>query len=230
MGKGAKRGRSGSPSRPARYRGGARPVARPEVEGEVDGAGTVATAVTEPDILPPSPVEPAFSVPSPSPVEVSFPPPPRPNPMPFAPPPPMGTGFDDLEELSFPRTGYPLSTRSLVMALVIALAFGGGIVAQKRHDAGLIRPAAAAAAALAGAAAGGGGGGGAAVVGTITAVSPTEVKVRDAGGVEHKVTVTEGIPVLKKIHPQELTTGSQLAVQGNTDSDGTVHATGMVAP
>jgi hypothetical protein len=56
------------------------------------------------------------------------------------------------------------------------------------------------------------------------------VKVRDAGGVEHKVTVTEGIPVLKKVHPQDLTTGSQLAVQGSTDSDGTVHATGMVAP
>jgi hypothetical protein len=160
----------------------------------------------------------------------AHPAPPKLDRMPFAPPPVLGAGFDDLEELSFPRTGFPMSTRSLILALVVALAFSAGIVAQKRHDAGLVRPAAAAAAALQGAAAGGGASGGAALVGTITAVSPTELKVRDHGGVEHKVAVTEGVPVLKKIHPQDLTTGSQLAVQGSTDSDGTVHATGMVAP
>jgi hypothetical protein len=142
------------------------------------------------------------------------------------------TEFDDLvefDELTFPRQRLPRSTWFLAVAVLLVLAFGGGILTQKHHDVGLVDPAAAARAQLKEAAAGGGAGA-AALTGTITAASPTQITVRDAQGTEHKVAVTDQTPIVKKVTPQNLGNGSQVIVQGTNDADGTLHATAVVAP
>ncbi|HEX3829430.1 MAG TPA: DUF5666 domain-containing protein [Sporichthyaceae bacterium] len=142
------------------------------------------------------------------------------------------TEFDDLlelDELSFPKQRFARSTSFLAMALLLVLAFGGGILTQKHHDGGLVDPAAAAMAQLKEAAAGGGASG-PALTGTITAASPTQITVRDAQGTEHKVAVTDQTPIVKKVTAQNLSTGSQVVVQGTNDADGTMHATAVVAP
>jgi hypothetical protein len=153
-----------------------------------------------------------------------------------APPPTEGfyaePDFADLaefDELSFPKARVPRSTWFLATALLLVLAFGGGILTQKHHDVGLVDPKAAALEQLKESAAGGAAAG-PALTGTITAVSPTQFTVRDAKGAEHKVAVTDQTPIVKKLAPPGLSSGSQVVVQGTNDADGTLHATAVVEP
>lgn len=144
----------------------------------------------------------------------------------------LDSEFDDLaelDELAFPKPGPARSTWFLALAAMVALAFGGGILIQKHHDAGLVRPEAAAAAQLQQAAANAATGG-PALTGTIVAVSPTEFTVKDAQGNQHKVAVNDQTPIVKKINAQGLSVGSQVVVQGTSDAAGTLHATAVVEP
>jgi hypothetical protein len=138
------------------------------------------------------------------------------------------TDLPEFDELTFPKQGLPRSTWFLAVALLLVVAYGGGILTQKHHDTGLVNPAAAAVAQLQEAAAGGAAA--PALTGTITAVSPTQITVRDATGKDRKVAVTDQTPIVKKVTAQNLGTGSQVVVQGTADADGTLHATAVVEP
>jgi|GEM_PF-4406568 len=137
--------------------------------------------------------------------------------------------LDELEELTFPRRRFPLSTRFLAVSILLALAFGGGILTQKHHDVGLVRPDAAALAALRGAAAGAAGGR-SAIAGTLSAVNANDLTVRDQGGAEHKVAITDKTLIARRTDVKSLSTGGKVVIEGTTASDGTMQATAVVAP
>jgi hypothetical protein len=149
----------------------------------------------------------------------------------------LESDFDDLaelDEIAFPSAGVPRSTWFLAIAALVAVAFGGGILIQKHHDAHLVDPAALAAAQLQQASVAGAAG--PTLTGTVVAVSPTQFTVKDAQGNQHKVAVTDQTPIIKKLSlkdpangsAQGLVNGSQVIVQGTSDADGTLQASAVV--
>ncbi|HEX3612958.1 MAG TPA: DUF5666 domain-containing protein [Sporichthyaceae bacterium] len=149
----------------------------------------------------------------------------------------LESDFDDLaelDEIAFPSPGVPRSTWFLAIAALVAVAFGGGILIQKHHDAHLVDPAALAAAQLQQASVAGAAG--PTLTGTVVAVSPTQFTVKDAQGNQHKVAVTDQTPIIKKLSlkdpangsAQGLVNGSQVIVQGTSDADGTLQASAVV--
>jgi hypothetical protein len=149
----------------------------------------------------------------------------------------LESDFDDLaelDEIAFPNPGVPRSTWFLAIAALVAVAFGGGILIQKHHDAHLVDPAALAAAQLQQASVAGAAG--PTLTGTVVAVSPTQFTVKDAQGNQHKVAVTDQTPIIKKLSlkdpangsAQGLVNGSQVIVQGTSDADGTLQASAVV--
>jgi len=181
-------------------------------------------------------------------------PPPRELP-PMAPPPPASypdyfnpdaglAPADEPEDIPLPKGRAPASTRYLGVALLLALAFGGGVAAQKHHDKGYTPPVSGAAAALAAGMAGGAGGGGGAaagggapgtltftpnVVGTITDVSGTDITVMGPDGVKHLVHTNAQTVVLRKGTATDLKPGTVAAVDGAPDDAGVLTAKGVIA-
>jgi hypothetical protein len=132
------------------------------------------------------------------------------------------------------------------VAVLLAMAFGGGVAAQKHHDKGYTPPVSGAAAALAAGLSGGAGGGGGAaaapgggapgtitfspkVLGTITDISGSDITIMGPDGVKHLVHTNASTDVLRKAAVADLKPGTVAAVDGAPDDAGVVTAKAIIA-
>jgi len=164
---------------------------------------------------------------------------------------------DDADILAVPpRRHVPALTKLLFVAIIGALAFGGGVLVQKQHDATLTSasrvPDFASLFGGGGLPAGpGGGGGGAAassapgtggtggtggstgdvpvLIGTVESISGSDLTVKDLGGTAHVVhaTATTTLSVTSADWSGSLKTGATVSVQGTKAADGSVTATAV---
>lgn len=140
-------------------------------------------------------------------------------------------------------------TKFLVVAISLVLCFAAGAHAQRKNDAGMVRPPSGPLAAIAGAlgaapgepkaappAVSGGAPGehaalaGAQLKGTLVAVDGSDVVVRDADGVEHKVTTSAQTLITKAAPLDGLVPGSMIYVAGTEAADGSLSAVSVIAP
>ena len=156
-----------------------------------------------------------------------------------------------------PRRRVPALTKLLFVAIIGALAFGGGVLVQKQHDATLAPasrvpdfasliggglpagagPGGGAAPSSAPAAGGGaavGTGGGSTgdvpvLVGTVVSVSGSDLTVKDFGGTSHVVhaTTTTTLSITSADWSSSLKAGATVSVQGTKAADGSVTATAV---
>ena len=144
-----------------------------------------------------------------------------------------------------PRRRVPLLTKGLIVGILVVLAFSGGVMIQKQHDAGSasvsssfpslaggIPAGAGAGAAGAGASNGGASGGstaasGPVVVGTVVGVAGNDVTVKDLGGSSHVVHVsaTTGLAATSVDWSTSLKAGTTVSVNGTKADDGSITAT-----
>ena len=150
-----------------------------------------------------------------------------------------------------PRRRIPTLTKLLFVAIVGALAFGGGVLVQKQHDATLTSAAKVpnfaslfgaggppggvgaggpSASTAPGAGSGGTGGSTSGVpvlVGTVESISGSDLTVKDLGGKSHVVHATAST-TLSVVGPDwsgSLKAGATVSVQGTKAADGSVTAT-----
>jgi hypothetical protein len=161
---------------------------------------------------------------------------------------------DDLDITALPaRRHVPAVTRLLLVGILAAAAFGGGVLVQKQHDAGLTsasgvpdftsllggglptganggggRPAASSAPAT-----GGGGGSstgdGPVLVGTVESISGSDLTVKDFGGTSHVVHATAAttLTVVGADWSGSLVKGATVSINGTKAADGSVTATAV---
>ncbi|MGQ0846418.1 MAG: hypothetical protein ACT4QF_20025 [Sporichthyaceae bacterium] len=157
--------------------------------------------------------------------------------------PPDATAHED--DMPLPKGRGPASTKALAVGLLVVLAFGGGVLAQKKNDEGMIRPPTGPAAAIAAAAAAGGGGApapapgapgehpllaGAALKGEVVRVEGTTLIVRDANGVERKATTSSNTLTMTQVPLDSLQPGQKVYVAGQPAADGSVTGLAVVVP
>ena len=158
----------------------------------------------------------------------------------------------DLDEdlVAAPRRRVGWVTRGLAAGILLALAFTGGVLVQKHHDAGT---SAGSLSAFSGGVPNGGGGfpgfggtqggstsdgsasssgsqgGGStpAVIGTVVSVNGNRIIVRDLSGTKHVVTTTGSTTITRstEIPVSKLTAGTTVVVVGTQADDGTTSAT-----
>ncbi|MEO8517928.1 MAG: hypothetical protein ABI438_02020 [Dermatophilaceae bacterium] len=151
-------------------------------------------------------------------------------------------------DLDVAKRTWPRTTLVLLVGVLMAVAFTGGVLVQKNHDKGLTAaatglPAGFTPGAFPGAGSGGlggvpGGGTGATgnaattgpvLVGTVVSVSGPTVTVKDFGGATHQVSTTGTTTVtkqeLKKL--TDLAAGDTVSVNGKRATDGNVAATAL---
>ena len=148
----------------------------------------------------------------------------------------------DFAELP-PKRRVPVLTKGLIVGILMVVAFGGGVMIQKQHDASSASASSGfpsfAGGIPAGAGAGGGGAsnGGASggstaasgpvVVGTVVGVAGNDVTVKDLGGSTHVVHVsaTTGFATTSVTWSTSLKPGTTVSVNGTKADDGTITAT-----
>jgi len=159
------------------------------------------------------------------------------------------SAMTDMEDADFaelpPRRRVPLLTKGLIVGILMVVAFGGGVVIQKQHDASSAStstgfpslsggiPAGAGAGTGSGGAGNGGASGGSAaasgpvVVGTVVGVAGNDVTVKDLGGSSHVVHVsaTTGLATSSVDWSTSLKPGTTVSVNGTKADDGTITAT-----
>ena len=162
---------------------------------------------------------------------------------------PPPSAMPDADDADFaelpPKRRVPLVTKGLIVGILVVLAFGGGVMIQKQHDAGSASasssfpsfaggiPAGAGAGAGGGGASNGGASGGSAaasgpvVVGTVVGVAGNDVTVKDLGGSSHVVHVsaTTGLATSSVDWSTSLKPGTTVSVNGTKADDGTITAT-----
>jgi hypothetical protein len=152
-----------------------------------------------------------------------------------------------------PRRRVPGLTKLLFVAIIGTLAFAGGVLVQKQHDASLTTGPASLASLFAGGLPTGGGGGlggglGGAptssapatsgggstgdvpvLIGTVESVSGSDLTVKDLGGTSHVVhaTATTTVSVVSADWSGSLKAGATVSVQGSKAADGSVTATSV---
>jgi len=152
-----------------------------------------------------------------------------------------------------PRRRVPALTKVLFVAILGTLAFGGGVLVQKQHDASLTTTPASLASLFAGGLPTGGGGGlggglGGAptssapattgsgstgdvpvLIGTVESVNGSDLTVKDLGGTSHAVhaTATTTISVVSADWSASLKVGATVSIQGSKAADGSVTATAV---
>ena len=146
--------------------------------------------------------------------------------------------FDEDVEAA-PRRGVGWITRGLVAGILLALAFTGGVLIQKHHDA---QTSAGSLPAFSGGFPGfnstpaGGSGSGSqgnsstpAVIGTVVSVHGNRVIVRDLSGKRHVVETTDATTITRstEITASKLTAGTTVVVVGTQSGDGTTSATAV---
>jgi len=142
-----------------------------------------------------------------------------------------------------PKRRVPVLTKGLIVGILMVVAFGGGVMIQKQHDASSASASSGfpsfAGGIPAGAGAGGGGAsnGGASggstaasgpvVVGTVVGVAGNDVTVKDLGGSTHVVHVsaTTGLATTSVTWSTSLKPGTTVSVNGTKADDGTITAT-----
>ena len=157
---------------------------------------------------------------------------------------------DDADIMALPaRRRVPGLTKLLFVAIIGALAFGGGVLVQKQHDAALTSTPGSLASLFAGGLPTGGlGGGGGAptssasatggsgssgavpvLIGTVESVSGADLTVKDLGGTSHLVhaTATTTVSVISADWSGSLKVGVTVSVQGSKAADGSVTATAV---
>lgn len=145
---------------------------------------------------------------------------------------------DEVDQIPPARGPISRLTMALIAGLLLVAAFGGGVLVQKNHDAGITAAPAAAAGRPGGGAGGGlpaglGGGTGTtsssapAVVGTVVSVKGTDITVKDFAGKTHVVHTTGNTTVSVPGALTALTAGSTVSVAGTSDPSGSVDATSV---
>jgi hypothetical protein len=136
-----------------------------------------------------------------------------------------------------PRRQVPALTKVLIVGVLVALSFGGGVLVQKQHDASLTSALPAFPGGTGGFPAfnpGAATGGGAAaavsgpvVVGTVVSVAGSDITVKDLGGTTHVVhtSATTGLATTGADWSTALPAGAIVSVEGTKAADGTVAAT-----
>ena len=148
----------------------------------------------------------------------------------------------DFAELP-PKRRVPALTKGLIVGILVVVAFGGGVMIQKQHDAGSASASSGfpsfaggipvgAGAGVGGASNGGASGGstaasGPVVVGTVVGVAGNDVTVKDLGGSTHVVHVsaTTGLATSSVDWSTSLKPGTTVSVNGTKADDGTITAT-----
>ena len=148
----------------------------------------------------------------------------------------------DFAELP-PKRRVPALTKGLIVGILVVVAFGGGVMIQKQHDAGSASassgfpsfaggiPAGAGAggsgASTGGASAGSTAASGPVVVGTVVGVAGNDVTVKDLGGSTHVVHVsaTTGLATTSVDWSTSLKPGTTVSINGTKADDGTITAT-----
>jgi hypothetical protein len=149
--------------------------------------------------------------------------------------------FDEDVDVA-PRRRVGWITRGLVAGILLALAFTGGVMVQKHHDA---QTSAGSLPAFSGSglpvfgntpAGGSGDGGGSqntsstpAVIGTVVSVHGNRIVVKDLSGTNHVVETTEATTITRstEINVSKLTAGATVVVIGTKSGDGTTSATAV---
>lgn len=157
----------------------------------------------------------------------------------------------DPDDLPLPQGRMSTATRVLTVSVLLAVAFGGGVLAQKQNDKGMIRPPTGPLAALA--AATGQGGAAAAAAGGAPGASPgepgdhpalaaanvrgelvsataTEVVIRGKDGTELTVAIGPGTLVTRGAKAEELTPGKKVYIAAAAGPDGKPNAIALVQP
>ncbi len=154
---------------------------------------------------------------------------------------------DDADITAFaPRRSVPRLTKLLFVLIIGTLAFGGGVLVQKQHDASQTSPTGSLASLFAGGLPTGGGGGlptslgnttsgnGSSgdvpvLIGTVESVAGADLTVKDLGGTSHVVhaTATTTISVVSTDWSGSLKVGVTVSVQGTKAADGSVTATAV---
>ena len=139
-----------------------------------------------------------------------------------------------------PRRRVPALSKFLFVAIIATLAFGGGVLVQKQHDASLTSASRVPdfASLLGGGLPTGGGSGPSSsggaltsdvpvLVGTVESVSGTELTVKDLGGTSHAVhsTATTTLSIVGAGWSGSLKPGATVSIQGTKAADGSVTAT-----
>jgi hypothetical protein len=174
--------------------------------------------------------------------------------LPPTPPAALDLEDDDADITALPpRRRVPGLTKVLFIAIIGTLAFAGGVLVQKQHDAALATTPASLASLFAGGLPTGGGGGlsgglGGAptssapatggsgstgdvpvLIGTVVSVSGSELTVKDLGGTSHVVqaTATTTISVVSADWSASLKVGATVSIEGSKAADGSVTATAV---
>ena len=177
-----------------------------------------------------------------------------PSSMPPTQPTPLGFEEDDADITALPpRRRVPALTKLLFVAILGTLAFGGGVLVQKQHDASLTSASGSFASLFAGGlptGVGGGLGGGLGggptasasatggtassgdvpvLIGTVESVSGADLTVKDLGGTSHLVHATAAttLSVVSTDWSASLKVGATVSVQGSKAADGSVIATAV---
>jgi Domain of unknown function (DUF5666) len=142
-----------------------------------------------------------------------------------------------------PRRRVPALTKLLFVAIIATLAFGGGVLVQKGHDATLAatpsvpnfasliagggRPTGAGGATSSASPASGSTSDVPVLVGTIESISGSDLTVKDLGGTSHAVhaTATTTISTVATDWSGTLKAGATVSIQGTKAADGSVTAT-----
>ena len=166
-------------------------------------------------------------------------------------PDPATFGEDDDADITAvpPRRRVPALTKLLFVAIIGTLAFAGGVLVQKQHDAALtsasrtpdfaslfagggVPTGPSAGGTGTGATAGGSTAGGSTgavpvLIGTVESVSGSDLTVKDLGGTSHVVhaTATTTLSVVSADWSGSLKAGATVSVQGTKAADGSVTAT-----
>jgi hypothetical protein len=140
-----------------------------------------------------------------------------------------------------PHRRMPLLTQLLATAIAIVVAFTVGVLVQKQHDAGLTASTSFNPASLSGLAGLPGGSGsatgssstssGPVLIGTVVAVSGSDVTVKDLGGTTHVVHTSSSttVTISQQSSVGALPVGSTVSIDGTKAADGSVTASSVTS-
>lgn len=149
--------------------------------------------------------------------------------------------FEDDLDTGAPRRRNGLVSSVLAAGILLVVAFTGGVLVQKHHDAGASTaslPAFSGAtlpdfgsSGFTGGGSSPGSGSAPAVIGTVVSVEGSRIIVRDFSGTKHVVTTTDSTSITRstEIPLSKLTAGTQVVVTGTKGADGTTSATAVTA-
>lgn len=145
---------------------------------------------------------------------------------------PPQSGMTDADDADFaelpPTRRVPALTKGLIVGILMVVAFGGGVMIQKQHDAGSASASSGVPSfSTAGVPSFSTAASGPVVVGTVVGVAGNDVTVKDLGGSTHVVHVsaTTGLATTSVDWSTSLKPGTTVSVNGTKADDGSITAT-----